>query len=87
MTTANAIYDDNFGTEQEQKIIQTKLGSDRRNRVLAGLYIGRSDVALMVRQSALHVWKVIVTNTPKSLKRNPSHSFQPSDRVSGQLQL
>eukprot|EP00090_Calanus_glacialis_P034085 TRINITY_DN5691_c0_g1_i1.p1 TRINITY_DN5691_c0_g1~~TRINITY_DN5691_c0_g1_i1.p1 ORF type:complete len:2002 (-),score=813.41 TRINITY_DN5691_c0_g1_i1:71-5326(-) len=68
MTTASANDDDNFGTEQGQKIIHTMLGSDRRNRVLAGLYMGRSDVALMVRQSALHVWKVIVTNTPKTLR-------------------
>jgi len=68
MTTASANDDDNFGTEQGQKIIHTMLGSERRNRVLAGLYMGRSDVALMVRQSALHVWKVIVTNTPKTLR-------------------
>merc|ERR1719411_836494 len=66
MTTASAGDDDNFGTEQGQKIISKLLGTERRNRVLAGLYMGRSDVALMVRQSALHVWKVIVTNTPKT---------------------
>merc|ERR550532_1747042 len=68
MTTASASDDDNFGTEQGQKIITNMLGTDRRNRVLAGLYMGRSDVALMVRQSALHVWKVIVSNTPKTLR-------------------
>merc|ERR1719309_1689946 len=68
MTTETASEDDNFGTEQSHKIIINMLGQERRNRVLAGLYMGRSDVALMVRQSALHVWKVIVTNTPRTLR-------------------
>ena len=58
MTTDSAGEDDNFGTEHSQKIIMNTLGLERRNRVLAGLYMGRSDVALMVRQASLHVWKV-----------------------------
>ncbi|KAI4470055.1 translational activator gcn1-related [Holotrichia oblita] len=60
MSTETASEDDNFGTEQSHMAIITALGAERRNRVLAGLYMGRSDVALMVRQAALHVWKVVV---------------------------
>ncbi|KAK6638077.1 hypothetical protein RUM44_008502 [Polyplax serrata] len=68
MSTETADEDDNFGTEQSHKAIIDALGAERRNRVLAGLYMGRSDVALMVRQAALHVWKVVVTNTPRTLR-------------------
>ncbi|CAH1119168.1 unnamed protein product [Phaedon cochleariae] len=68
MSTETASEDDNFGTEQSHAAIIRALGAERRNRVLAGLYMGRSDVALMVRQAALHVWKVVVTNTPKTLR-------------------
>ena len=68
MTTVTVNDDDNFGTEQSHHAIIRILGIERRNKVLAGLYMGRSDLALMVRQSALHVWKVVVTNTPKTLR-------------------
>ncbi|CAH0556041.1 unnamed protein product [Brassicogethes aeneus] len=68
MSTETASEDDNFGTEQSHQAIIRSLGAERRNRVLAGLYMGRSDVALMVRQAALHVWKVVVTNTPRTLR-------------------
>ena len=55
--------EDNFGTSDGQKMIEKRLGSLCYSRVLAGLYMCRSDVALLVRQSALHVWKLTVYNT------------------------
>ncbi|CAH1802155.1 unnamed protein product [Owenia fusiformis] len=76
MTTTSAHEDDNFGTEGSQQTIVRVLGLECRNRVLAGLYMGRSDTALLVRQSALHVWKVIVSNTPKTLREILSTLFQ-----------
>ncbi|RMX46865.1 hypothetical protein pdam_00022068, partial [Pocillopora damicornis] len=60
--------DDNFGTSQSNQAIIESLGAERRNRVLSRLYMGRSDVSLMVRQAALHVWKVVVPNTPRILR-------------------
>nr|XP_022338883.1 eIF-2-alpha kinase activator GCN1-like [Crassostrea virginica] len=68
MSTETAHDDDNFGTESSQKVILKALGRERRDRVLAGLYMGRSDTALLVRQSALHVWKIIVAHTPLTLR-------------------
>ncbi|XP_067931600.1 stalled ribosome sensor GCN1-like [Watersipora subatra] len=68
MSTETAHDDDNFGTEISQQMVINSLGPERRNRVLSGLYMGRSDTALHVRQASLHVWKVIVSNTPKTLR-------------------
>ena len=33
--------DDNFGTEEARQALLKCLGEERRNRVLAGLYMGR----------------------------------------------
>lgn len=68
MTTETASEDDNFGTAQSNKAIIGALGVDRRNRVLSGLYMGRSDTQLVVRQASLHVWKIVVSNTPRTLR-------------------
>ena len=76
MSTQTLGEDDNFGTELSQQAILRVLGSERRNRVLAGLYMGRSDTTLNVRQAALHVWKVVVAHTPKTLREILPTLFQ-----------
>lgn len=61
--------DENEGisVESHGEAIIEVLGIERRNDVLARLYLARADVAYTVRSAALHVWKTIVTNTPKTL--------------------
>ncbi|KAF7238429.1 eIF-2-alpha kinase activator GCN1 [Varanus komodoensis] len=44
-----------LGTELPGRAIINALGVERRNRVLAGLYMGRSDTQLAVRQASLHI--------------------------------
>ncbi|GJP65751.1 hypothetical protein CLOP_g22614, partial [Closterium sp. NIES-67] len=60
--------DEGASTEAQGRAILDVLGLERRNEVLAAVYIVRSDVSLTVRQSAVHVWKTIVANTPRTLK-------------------
>ncbi|KAK4775828.1 hypothetical protein SAY87_023789 [Trapa incisa] len=60
--------DEGASTEAHGRAIIEVLGKDKRNEVLAALYMVRTDVSLSVRQAALHVWKTIVANTPKTLK-------------------
>ncbi|KAJ3693130.1 hypothetical protein LUZ60_012225 [Juncus effusus] len=60
--------DEGSSTEAHGRAIIEKLGREKRNQVLAAVYMVRCDVSLTVRQAALHVWKTIVANTPKTLK-------------------
>lgn len=55
-------------TEAAMKVIEEVLGFDRRNEVLAALYIVRCDVSIRVRQTAMQVWKSVVSNTPRVLR-------------------
>lgn len=93
--------DEGSSTEAHGRAIIEVLGREKRNEVLAALYMVRTDVSVSVRQvmtqisfiyfmmllfafytlmwcihqfpfriaqAALHVWKTIVANTPKTLK-------------------
>ncbi|CAL5376856.1 unnamed protein product [Camellia sinensis] len=60
--------DEGASIEAQGRAIIEVLGREKRNEVLAALCMVRTDVSLIVRQAALHVWKTIVANTPKTLK-------------------
>lgn len=44
------------------------LGQDRRDRILAALFVCRSDVTGVVRAAAIDIWKALVANTPRTVK-------------------
>jgi hypothetical protein len=44
------------------------LGLEARARLLATLYLTRSDTSQVVRQASLNVWKAVVSNTPRTLR-------------------
>ena len=54
--------------EQTRKALVDTLGKDRRDRVFAALYIVRQDSTGVVRQAAIHVWKALVQNTPRTVR-------------------
>ncbi|KAI8992465.1 armadillo-type protein [Pilobolus umbonatus] len=59
---------DDYGVESKKKQLVEILGKERRDRILAALYIVRQDASGIVRQASLHVWKALVSNTPRTLK-------------------
>lgn len=68
-TTEGADEDDTFGSEQATSSVTRVLGEDTRQRVLAKLYMTRHDSnSLAIRQEATHVWKVVVSNTARTLR-------------------
>lgn len=54
--------------ERAQAQIALVLGPDTRKRVLSSLYLRRSDTTAVVRQSAVQVWRSVVSVTPRTLK-------------------
>ncbi|KAL5512504.1 hypothetical protein ACEPAG_3157 [Sanghuangporus baumii] len=54
--------------EGSRKALAEVLGKERRDRVLSALYIVRQDAVSVVRQSAIHIWKALVHNTPRAVR-------------------
>lgn len=59
--------DEGISTDNSVQALLQALGETRRAEVLATVYLARNDVALAVRNTALHVWKTLVVNTPRTL--------------------
>ncbi|KAG7193940.1 translational activator of GCN4 [Scheffersomyces spartinae] len=56
-----------FSGEVNKTLVEV-LGQDRRDRVLALLFVCRSDVTSIVRNASVDIWKALVANTPKTVK-------------------
>ena len=67
-TTHGGDDDESFGTDEAELTIIGALGKERRNRLLAGLFMARQDSAILVRQASMHVWKVVVPHSSKTLR-------------------
>ncbi|GAA6058506.1 hypothetical protein JCM10212_006945 [Sporobolomyces blumeae] len=56
------------GMDAAKKALIDGLGKDRRDRVLAAIYIVRQDAVGVVRHAAVGVWKALVSNTPRTAR-------------------
>jgi len=60
--------DEGISTEAQGQLLSSTLGQSRHFNVLAAVYMLRSDSTLVVRNAAVHIWKTVVANTPKTLR-------------------
>ncbi|KAG9075587.1 translational activator of GCN4, partial [Ceratobasidium sp. UAMH 11750] len=59
---------DTTAAESSRRALTEALGKERRDRVLAALYIVRQDSVAAVRLASIHIWKVLVSNTPRTVR-------------------
>lgn len=52
--------------ESSRRALVEILGLERRDRILAALYLVRQDGVGVVRQSSIQIWKALVHNTPRT---------------------
>lgn len=60
--------DEGISNASQEEMLMQNLGKAKRDRLLARVYLCRTDVAFQVRGSSLHVWKQVVANTPRTLR-------------------
>lgn len=65
---SDAADDDELSDAKTEESIKSALGIETRNRILSGIYICRSDISTEVKHAALHIWKMVISNTPKTLR-------------------
>lgn len=52
--------------ESSRRALVDVLGLERRDRILAALYLVRQDSVGVVRQASIQIWKALVHNTPRT---------------------
>jgi len=52
--------------ESSRRALLEVLGAERRDRILAALYLVRQDGVVVVRQASIQIWKALVNNTPRT---------------------
>ncbi|KAF9047662.1 armadillo-type protein [Panaeolus papilionaceus] len=54
--------------ENSRRALVEVLGPERRDRILAALYLVRQDGVVVVRQASIQIWKALVHNTPRTVR-------------------
>jgi len=52
--------------ESSRRALSEVLGLERRDRILAVLYLVRQDGVVVVRQASTQIWKALLRNTPRT---------------------
>lgn len=58
--------EENVAVDSSRKALLEVLGAERRDRILAALYLVRQDGVVVVRQASIQIWKALVQNTPRT---------------------
>ncbi|KAJ3745026.1 armadillo-type protein [Lentinula detonsa] len=56
------------GADASRRALVDVLGVERRDRLLAALYLVRQDGVVVVRQASIQIWKALVHNTPRTVR-------------------